>query len=256
MLERQELHALAKFNGLRPWQQEKHYVQAVLLAILAEHPLVLKGGTYLWFFHGLRRFSEDLDFTATAALPAGLAESVSRSLERFGISNRLKIISDSPASFSFRIAAEGPLHTADIDLCQVYIEISKREPVLEKPIPLRLDIPAYQLPVKRLAGMALDEVAAEKIRAILTREKPRDLYDLWHLVTNKRPVFRERLANAKLAYYRKRFSSRTLLARARKLSPAYKRELPSLVLDDLPDFDAVLAALSAWAGKATKRRSP
>ena len=244
MLDKQELRELAKFNGLKPWQQEKHYLQAVLLAILAEQPLVFKGGTYLWFFHGLRRFSEDLDFTATGPLPANLPESVSRSLERFGIPNRLKPIADS-AGLSFRLSAEGPLHTAAIDLCHVYVEISKREAVLEKPLSLRLDTPAYQLPVKQLAGMALEEAAAEKVRALLTRSKARDLYDLWFLIARNVP-FREQLADAKLEHYKKRFSRRALLARARALRSAYDRELPSLVLDRLPDFDAVLASVRSW----------
>ncbi len=54
---------IAKLNRLRPWQQEKHYIQSLILNSLSELPLVFKGGTYLWFFHGLKRFSEDLDFT-------------------------------------------------------------------------------------------------------------------------------------------------------------------------------------------------
>ena len=85
---------IAKLNRLRPWQQEKHYIQSLILNSLSELPLVFKGGTYLWFFHGLKRFSEDLDFTASEELHDRIPEMVSRALALFGIMNEFKKIKD------------------------------------------------------------------------------------------------------------------------------------------------------------------
>jgi predicted nucleotidyltransferase component of viral defense system len=64
---------------MRTWQQEKHYLQSLILTIVSDYPLVFKGGTYLWLFHGLNRFSEDLDFTAKGTLKKDFPQYISRS---------------------------------------------------------------------------------------------------------------------------------------------------------------------------------
>lgn len=246
MIEKKELLELAKLNARKPWQQEKHYVQAVLLGVLSEQPLVFKGGTYLWFFHGLPRFSEDLDFTATAPLPKNLPGTVSKALELFGIPNQLKTLADDPNTLSFRVSAKGPLNTAAIDECRVYVEISRREAVVEKPLPLKLDFPAYNLPIKRVAGMSLEEVAAEKVRALLTREKARDLYDLHYLIEKKQAPFNQELVDNKLAYYGKKFSGKDFLDHAKQKHAYFTKELQNLVFDELPAFNDLLQALQNW----------
>lgn len=54
MLSESELRSAAKTFNLKPWQAQKQYLQAAILTLLSEEQLVFKGGTYLWFFHGLR----------------------------------------------------------------------------------------------------------------------------------------------------------------------------------------------------------
>ena len=117
--------------------------------------MVFKGGTYLWFFGGLDRFSEDLDFTQNGKISPNIPDIVSRDLKLYGIENEMKIMKDDDLGLSFRIAALGPLHTSDKDRCFVYVEISRREPVILKQVPLKLDFPEYQLQVHRIPGMAL-----------------------------------------------------------------------------------------------------
>lgn len=185
MINKNELIDIARLMGMKPWQQEKHYIQYLALNSIAEEPLVFKGGTYLWFTQGLDRFSEDLDFTASEHLVHDVAEKVSKNLTLFGVENNIKRITDNETTLSFRISAKGPLNTAKLDECIVYVEISKRERISDKTIPMKLDYTPYSLPIKTIPGMALEEVGAEKVRAILTRNKARDLYDLHYLITKK-----------------------------------------------------------------------
>ena len=240
MLEKKELMQIAKLKGLKPWQQEKHYVQAVLLEVLADFPLVFKGGTYLWFFHGLPRFSEDLDFTLKENLPENLHEKVSNSLELFGIPNSIKVISNNKTTFSFRLSIKGPLNTSYIDECRVYVEISKRECIEEKVNSIKLEFPEYNLPTKRASGMSLNEICAEKIRAIMTRKKARDLYDLQYLIEKKNVSFNELLADKKLAYYNKKFTKKEFLDKAKEKKDYFKKELKNLVFDELPEFNQTI----------------
>ncbi len=237
---------------MRPWQQEKHYVQSMILNAISELPVVFKGGTYLWFFHGLRRFSEDLDFTASDTLPNNIPKIVSHSLELFGIENELKIIADNEITLSFRISAKGPLNTSSKDRCFVYVEISKRECLVEKNIPIKFDYAAYQLPIKRLLGMNLDEVGSEKVRAIITRQKARDIYDLYYLISKKGIKFKDGLVNKKLEYYKIVFSNAGFIKELKHRKETYLRELKGIVFDEIPAFNEVERTLDKWLANGSK----
>jgi hypothetical protein len=248
MIERDDLISFAKLNNLRPHQQEKHYIQALVLASLADEPVVFKGGTYLWFFHGLERFSEDLDFTITGTT-SDILQKISGSLRLMGVENATKLINDDARSVSYRISAKGPLNTSDIDLCHVYVEISKREKVMLPPIPLKFDIPAYGVPVKLFSGMALEEVGAEKIRAIITRNKARDVFDLAFLIGKKQIRFNQHLVNEKLAYYGVEFSAALFYDKLREKKTLWGPELKSLISQQLADFNSTYEMIRNWTSE-------
>jgi len=234
---------------MRPWQQEKHYIQALILSSLSDEPLVFKGGTYLWFFHGLRRFSEDLDFTAIGAIRDDLPVRVSRDLALLGVENNVKDVENNNAGVSFRVAAKGPLNTGEKDICYVYVEISKREKVIMKSLSVKLDIPAYQIPIKVIPGMALDEVAAEKVRAIMSRNKARDVYDLYYLIKEKGVKFNPDLTNKKLAYLGKSFSREEFVEELSKKEGIFERELKGILFVKPPDFNEAKRIIEDWTGK-------
>ena len=213
---------------------------------MSDFPLVFKGGTYLWFFSGLNRFSEDLDFTMDGKVSNDISETVSRRLELYGVENETKNISDNHLGYSFRIRASGPLHTSDKDKCTVKVEISGREKVLLERIRIRVDFPEYQLPVHRMLGMSLQEVGSEKIRAILTRKKARDIYDLYHLVTMKEIGFNLELTNEKLRYYHRTFSAHEFIDQLESRENQFTGELRGTVFGELPKYFEVIEALKRW----------
>jgi len=161
LLGREDVLRLARARGLRAWQEEKRYVQALLLYSLRRLPLVAKGGTYLWLFHGLNRFSEDLDFTQVGEVKPGDLEEVRLSLELFGVRSTVKVLEDDRFTLTFRVDAWGPLATSDKDLCRVRVDISRREPLRLPPIQVVLDEPFYGIPIVFLKGMDLREFLAE-----------------------------------------------------------------------------------------------
>jgi predicted nucleotidyltransferase component of viral defense system len=246
MLDKETLKKIAKLYGLKSWQQEKHYIQNLVLVVLSEYPLVFKGGTYLWFFHGLERFSEDLDFTTESELPNDLGEKVSEGLSLFGVENTIKKISEDERSFSFRITADGPLQTSERDRCYVYIEISRREKVIQNPLSLELGFDAYKVPVKIIKGMTLEETAAEKVRAIMTRNKARDLYDLEYLIKKKGVSANKSLINEKIKYYGLSFSYGFFENKIKEKKENYATELGPLVFGKIPDFSETEKTILNW----------
>ena len=94
----EDLLRIARLNSLRAFQQEKHYIQTIALRSIyaSTNDLAFKGGTCLWFFHGLNRFSEDLDFTLVAKELElkDLPVEVKKDLEVYGIDSEIRILKD------------------------------------------------------------------------------------------------------------------------------------------------------------------
>lgn len=252
MIGKKELLELAKLMGMRPWQQEKHYIQANVLYILSEMDIVFKGGTCLWFFHRLQRFSEDLDFTAQEKPGQSISETVSRNLRLIGIENNIKPIKDNEQGLSFRISSKGPLYTGTEDLCHVYVEISAREKISMPVAAHTLDFPGYGLQVRLIKGMNPDEIGAEKIRAIMTRNKGRDLYDLWHLISKMQINFNLSVVDKKLGFYSKKYSFSELDSAIKRKKGIYDKEVPQLVFEKAPSFEECKKTIESWAGLQTR----
>lgn len=256
MLSKMALQDIARLTKLKLHQQEKHYIQTVILNSLyasVTDELVFKGGTALFFSMGLPRFSEDLDFTAVKDIDFFLlAERIHHDLELVGIENEIRKKERTSVSFSFKIAAKGPLFTQEIERCFVDVEISTREDVAQKSVkeisPVYSDIPPFTVLL-----MGEEEMAAEKIRAMMTRSKARDIYDLYFLL-QKNVVVSSPLIGKKLAYYQKKFTLREFTEKLNEKESFWEAELRNLVLGILPPFAEVkkliLAKMGRQSGKA------
>ena len=238
MLTKDNLKEIAGFTGLKPYQQEEHYIQTIILHALASattNELVFKGGTALFFFSGLRRFSEDLDFTMIKSLDKGkIINIIKKDFSLLGIINSIDKIEENYISLSFRIAVQGPLFNKEIEKCYVRVEISKRENVkfiqIKELNTLYPDIPSFSLNV-----MDEREIVAEKIRALMARNYARDLYDLFFLLNKKVPIKIE-LVNEKLSYYKKKFSKLGFKRSVFKKRDIWESELRPIIIGDLISF--------------------
>lgn len=251
MIGKDELVSLGKARGLAPWQEEKRYVQALVLHALRSEEMIMKGGTYLWFFHGLDRFSEDLDYTVIGEAGSELVARCAATLGTFGVSAKAKVVKDDRYTLTFRIDAQGPLYSGGQSLCRVLVEASRREKALREPIVVKLDEAGYLLPVDLIRGMALDEVTAEKVRSLLRRQQVRDAYDIWFLLKRKGVHFDEGLTNEKLEFYGQRFTPDDVAAALGRVAKDWSGGLKPLVFGDVPSFDEVregiVGVLSATA---------
>ncbi len=246
MITIEELKRLTKLYNTRPWQQEKHYIQHAILFSLAEQPLVFKGGTYLWFFHQIQRFSEDLDFTATGKISPTIMEKTLQTLNDLRIEATGKKSEGERPGISFRISAQGPLYHNPQSLTHVYVEISQRENIMLETIPHTLSNEIYGFSPKILQGMALEEVAAEKVRAIMSRNKPRDVFDLSFLIQQKKIAFNEKLINQKMKYYNEKFDPKKFIEKTEEKQKDWNREMTRIMLTKLPPFEEELKIIKEW----------
>jgi predicted nucleotidyltransferase component of viral defense system len=180
-----------------------------------------------------------LDFTHQKNTPlAKLPTKIKKDLELYGIPSSLKIISDHSNSFSFRVSAQGPLFNQQIDQCFIKVEISSRETLVVKPKTffIKPDYP-NQLPFSVIV-MDASEILAEKFRALLSRNKARDIYDIWFLLEHGIDIS-IKLIDKKLEYYNTKFQKQQVNDAIRAKKVVWERELRPIIIGELPKFEIV-----------------
>ncbi len=238
MLEKDRIYEIAKKMGLKIHQQEKHYMQTIALSGIYSYitnELVFKGGTALFFFQGLDRFSEDLDFTLTTEFEeTKLLDSIKNAFDLLAIDMELKEVK-SITGKNYKIKAKGPAYTNEASTSIVDVEISDRKDIVLNPeirqhVPIYEDIKPFFVPI-----MSADEILAEKVRAIMNRNKARDVYDLAFLL-KKGAIFNTKLINKKTEYYKEKFVLGAFEEDLRKKGTNWKTDLHGLV-KHIPDFE-------------------
>jgi predicted nucleotidyltransferase component of viral defense system len=231
-------------NGNRG-HAEKLYLQDLILSTISRETvdeLIFKGGTALLKFYQLDRFSEDLDFTKNGEINLEkLLEKIVRDLENFGAEVEKLKTEETERSFKARLGIQGPLYMGEErSLCFIRIEINKKSSVrdveTQRYNPRFQDITSFELPV-----MTQKEILSEKIRAIATRDKPRDLYDAYHLLS-KGVAIETDLVQDKLDYYEISYSKEEIISEARKLEKNWEM-LTAFIYSSLPEFEEVILKL-------------
>lgn len=201
MISLEELKEYARLKKLNLGQAEKEYFQNIVLFILYEHfgkELIFKGGTALSRAYGLERFSEDLDFTLSRLVD--IHTILEAGFKKFFLDAEI-IEEKNQNSFNYIVRIKGPLYMGRREsFCKIELDISLREKIFLDPKLVTLgrllkELPSFDVPV-----MDMREILAEKVRAIMTRTKARDVYDIWFLLKEETPVD-VLLINEKLKYY-------------------------------------------------------
>jgi len=238
MITRDELKEYARKTLLANLgQAEKDYFQNVVLFILYQSygkGIVFKGGTALKKVYGLDRFSEDLDFTCTEKVDAGKLEA---GLGRFRIEYE-KDVEEYDDGLKVTLRIKGPLYTGiRQSLCKLIIDFSLRESVLLRPEIRTIGRFLEEIPSFDVLAMQEMEILAEKVRAVMTRAKARDVYDIWFLL-RKGVELNVDLARRKLEFYGKEWDPEDFARKLGLKESIWKSELEPVV-PRLPDFREV-----------------
>lgn len=178
----------------------REYFQLVFLRHLynetGSNRIFFKGGTAVHLVYKAPRFSEDLDFTVNMDENDFiiLLENIIRSFqheeevawkERKTITGRRFLLTFEPAVVSYQTYI-------NLDFSFREIVLHPQKSILETAYPVLFTTYVHHL--------SAEEIAAEKIRAIMTRRKGRDVYDLWYLLT-KNVSLNNTFVREKLKYY-------------------------------------------------------
>jgi len=186
MLTKAQIQRIAQRNGIGMQIQERDYVQHLLLWLLYSRSqgLIYKGGTALRMVYGGNRYSEDLDFNGqgdVAVLRSSWKKLVAQ-LRDFGVNAEMRREWESDVGYSFDISFQGPLYDGrDRSKGKVRVDVNRRP----EEVAVRRELVTSEYDDVRpfvVTVLTPEHLLAEKIRAMLVRGMPRDLYDIWLLL--------------------------------------------------------------------------
>ena len=242
MITKRELQDFAQMKKLNLGNAEKDYLIDLALWSISKNiknELVFKGGTCLYKFYKLDRFSEDIDFSAVRNIDVNsLMNSLILDLERLGVKSVIHTKKEPYNSVLITLRVEGPLYAGKpTTYANIGIDINMKSQVHVEPELLSYRSVYPEVTTVSALCMKKEEIFAEKIRAIMTRKRARDLFDLHFLIENGVHCSEE-LIRKKMEYYDQKFEVGKLVKNLKDLENKWERELKGFTTA-LPTFKAV-----------------
>jgi len=126
----------------------------------------------------------------------------------------LEVLSEMPNSLTHRIKFPTELSIRPLT---IRLEFSFREkPLTRKTSVIETELPISPYPL--VVHFDFEEILAEKARAILTRQRGRDIFDCWFLIS-KGVRINKKFIKKKMSYYKQKFTIDKLKKTIEKISP-------------------------------------
>jgi uncharacterized protein len=243
-----EIKENARSQGIPTSTVERDYAQGWFLnSISGRLEMALKGGTGIRkiYIEGYR-FSDDLDFTLLKKYPKKeiqerLNEATINCGRESGISFQRdisvkKVENGFSANVYFRILRSSgyPLRI------KLDFTTTEKEVLLLSPWTRTILHPYSDELNSEIHVYRLEEIFSEKIRSLFERTRPRDLYDVWRLMTHKLDV--SNLVKKKFDNKQVEFNVKELFSRRAYFRGSWENSL-SHQMKELPSFKPVLQAV-------------
>jgi predicted nucleotidyltransferase component of viral defense system len=190
MIASNQIQTLAAKYQIDEFTILREYLQLVFLSQLYSHKsskhIYFKGGTAIRLLMSSPRFSEDLDFSTTLTKP--LVHQIIAILEQ-RIQQELpsiKIIQLYSGKTGVRYQIK--YHSSDFKCpLNLRLDFTIVKEVFDSSVsPLVTDFPISSFPI--VSHLSKQEILAEKLCALASRNKGRDYYDTWYLLEKQVPL--------------------------------------------------------------------
>ena len=252
MIKPGEIQKIANRLGLRDTQIEKDYVIGWVLKGISNNNnlkeiLIFKGGTALRkIYFTDYRLSEDLDFTCKSEeYPSSQIKKHFLELIEF-VKTEARInlnIQDEDKTFNnFYLSYTGPLGGKGANK-SIKIDIADDEILCNDPV--EMDIKNEYSDLKdefKLFSYSLGEIISEKMRSLIQRTMPRDLYDLWYLFEIENHSIEDYIPDFEIKKDYKGLKSQNLTDTVLKKKETFKSQWEKHLvnqINEIPNFEDV-----------------
>ncbi|MBU0898915.1 MAG: nucleotidyl transferase AbiEii/AbiGii toxin family protein [Nanoarchaeota archaeon] len=216
-----------------------YYITLILYLLKDVDGLYFKGGTALQkIFFNHSRLSEDIDYTVTENV-----NSIKENIEKITKQSDFfeKITKDKHVSDFVRMI----VHYKDPfgDRGEVFIDLNKRAKLVLKPESNR--IPHFypeSIPDFSVQTLNSKELFAEKMAATIGRNKPRDHFDLYKIISNKMNLDLK-LVKRKCKSSGHEFNITKMFNRANRLKSRWDKDMSPLLAEEI-SFQEIMRTLA------------
>lgn len=242
MLNSNQTQELAKIFSIDTFSVIREYLQLSFLNELYKSKLgekiFFKGGTAIHLLFNSPRFSEDLDFS-TILKPKEISlllVNLEKDLQKEFSNLKILIVYKGKKGLRYRINYQDILLKYPLNIRLDFSFITKTP--RDEASPLVTKFPLMFFPI--IKHLSAEEILAEKIRAILTREKGRDYFDFWYLL-EKGIIMEPKIAALKMAEVKKEYKKNNLInkikkASVKKIELDLKQFLPAVYRKMIPEL--------------------
>jgi len=218
LISKSELKHLAGKTGFNLIYLEKDYFLTILLYLLKDvDGICFKGGTALnKIFLNHTRLSEDLDFTCTGNLEKTKGEIVKILNENKSIFPGYVFENQTKNFFCLKI-----FYKSSFSKNHIILDVNRKASVHRKPH-FYDSIPGF-----KIRTISPEELIAEKMRAMLMRNQPRDYYDVYNLLEKGCHVDRG-LLDKKMTEAGESFDVERIFKNARKIYSRWDEDINHL----------------------------
>ena len=249
----EKIRVLASKENVPIGTIEKDYAVTSVLSLIAQlsklDKMVFKGGTAIKKVHfNDFRFSEDLDFTCSEDISEDILALLDAKKYELDFSvTDIKKETTVGNSKKFVIKYNGFNNYPN----NVRIDLSLRESVQNKTRDLKVLHSYAELPSFSVPSMAIEEIMAEKVRAVIYSGAPRHLYDLNYLF-GKRISLNPQLVQTKISLYGDKFSLEKFNESMLEMKKEWVQDLKPLLAQAPPSFDSVSTEVSKRVSEIMK----
>ena len=243
-----ELKHVAGKMGFNLIYLEKDYFLTLLLYLLRDiSGICFKGGTALnKIFLNHTRLSEDLDFTCTGDLKKVKKEVLEVLGENKSIFTRHEFDNQTQNFFRLKVFYKSDFSKNSY----VVLDVNSKASVHKKPKAEVVPHFYESIPQFKVKTLAPEELVAEKVRALITRNQPRDYYDVYTLLQNGYKV-NKALLRKKLAEANECFDIDRIFVNAKKIYSKWDEDV-DLLTNKPVTYTAAIKALQKEFGYKSK----
>jgi len=247
-----EIQKIAGRLGIRDTQVEKDYVIGWVLKGISNNNflkdnLIFKGGTALRkiYFEDYR-LSEDLDFTFNGDDydSNGLKKNFEAIVEWIKNESRINMnIQDEDKTFNnFYLGYTGPLGGKGANK-SIKVDIADDELLCNEPVEMPVQTEYSDLQEEsKVLSYTFGEIIAEKLRSLMQRTMPRDIFDIWYFLEMENYNIEDYMSDFQRKTQFKKLNPDDLTKTVSSKKETFKRQWSdNLVhqIKEVPDFEEV-----------------